>query len=109
MIYLGTPRPSIEWWIQDDQGEKLLLHTDAQKVNNNNNNEVGSSSESFLDYGPLQRKHHDNEVTCEARNNNKIPPLAKSLRIQMICKPHYKHGGVQGYRISRYDFKRTWH
>ena len=36
---------------------------------------------------PLQRQHHDNEVTCEARNNKKIPPLAKSLRIQMICKP----------------------
>ena len=44
--------------------------------------------------GALQREHHDNEVTCEARNNNKIAPLAKSVKIQMICKPHIIYPSV---------------
>ena len=45
---LGTPRPSLEWWIQDGHGEKLLLHTDAQS------NDKDKTSQSILDYGPLQ-------------------------------------------------------
>lgn len=76
--FLGIPRPSLEWWIRDEQGEKLLLHTDRSDSSS-------KESRSFLDYGPLQRGHHNNQVTCEAKNNEKIAPLANALQIQMIC------------------------
>ena len=52
--FLGKPRPSLEWWIQDGEGEKLLLHTEAQ---DDDNNLEGGISQSFLDYGPLGVVH----------------------------------------------------
>lgn len=76
--FLGIPRPSLEWWIRGKEGgsEKLLLHSDSAAGQD--------EQKSFLEYGPLQRGHHNNQITCEARNNDKILPLTQSLKIQMI-------------------------
>ena len=69
----GIPTPSLEWWIEDDRGERKLLHTE-------------SNVKSRLHYGPLQRHHHNNVLSCEARNNDLAPPVSKRLNVNMICK-----------------------
>ena len=48
-----------------------------------------SNIKSQLHYGPLQRHHHNNVLSCEAKNNNQVAPVAKKLSINMICKSTY--------------------
>ena len=75
-VYLtGIPAPSLEWWREDDQGEKLMLHTD-------------SYARSLLHFGPLQRHHHNNKLSCEAKNNDQVQPVRRQISINMICKFH---------------------
>ena len=69
----GIPAPSLEWWREDDQGEKLMLHTD-------------SYARSLLHFGPLQRHHHNNILSCEAKNNDEVQPVRRQISINMICK-----------------------
>lgn len=73
----GIPAPSLEWWREDDQGEKLMLHTD-------------SYARSLLHFGPLQRHHHNNKLSCEAKNNDQVQPVRRQISINMICKFHHR-------------------
>jgi hypothetical protein len=65
----------LEWWIRDADGggEKLLLHSEE-------------SQKSTLDYGPLIRQNHNNQISCEAKNTNMAPPVLKKMTLQLICK-----------------------
>ena len=75
---LGTPKPSLEWWIQDGHGEKLLLHTDAQ------NNDKDKTSQSILDYGPLQVGAFCQDLVRSLFDDSSQFPWAMSWRKKMF-------------------------
>ena len=59
-----------------------------------------SNIKSQLHYGPLQRHHHNNVLSCEAKNNNQVAPVAKKLSINMICKSIYNLTYLEIYQID---------
>ncbi|KAF5301903.1 hypothetical protein FQA39_LY10558 [Lamprigera yunnana] len=71
----GLPSPKVTWW-----QENALLDGFSEDLLNN-------SVRNILRMEELQRKHFHTILTCQASNNDFVPPISTSMRLSLNLRP----------------------
>lgn len=82
-FFSGKPPPKVTWLINDQPVQNLSNIGISSTTLVPNNSRVVRSD---LRITNLSRKDVHSEITCQATNNDKIPPHAATLHVDMNCK-----------------------